>query len=201
MPKHTPHPDRRIIAPENGKIVNGYLMTGIITSDFQIRTRWGWMGFENAWWNKDNWQELLYPNVCVDVDHNNWTASGHILAIASHTTIEKKRKQADWREPRPMDYVLATIYAPVGSYACRNITSQLKKSGRIGISIEHGGRKPNRTIGPFVTVTDRPWNKDAWIIWINNNEYIYPDHIKRLPNEIRELAHEQYCLVRGIHKI
>lgn len=57
--------------------------------------------------------------------------------------------------------------------------------GCVGISIEHGGRKPRRTIGPCVTVTSRPWNTDCWMISDSAGVDMYP---AQLPPSARAAA-------------
>jgi hypothetical protein len=137
----------------------------IITSDYQVRTRWGWTGFDNASWDKTQLASLLFPAMRVDVNHKRGaTRSGYIVGLTLGTASDGARLQADWTAPRPMDYVLAALALPIDGVAAQYARSRLARDGRVGISIEHGGRKPRRVIGPCVTVTSSPMNKDCWVI-------------------------------------
>ena len=177
----------RLLSP--ARPADSDIYVGVITSDFQVRVRWGWMGFDNASWDEKCLPSLLYKaqtrvtdvfrhRADTRVDVNHWrdnTISGYIIGLEAATAQDLPRVQADLTTPRPIDYVLAAFALPKGGYAAefsRRIFSQYK---RIGISIEHGGRKPKRTIGPFVTITDRPWNKDCWMVYRGSDgKYIYP---------------------------
>lgn len=145
------------------KMKNYHLITLVVTSDYQKRIQWGWMGFDNASWKKDNWEDLLYPNMCVDVNHKPDTISGYIVNIKSMSS-SCMRKQADWPEARPMGVVLATFVLPPKSLAGRTAADSWANEGWIASSIDHGGRKPNRTIGPFITVSTTPKNPEAMAI-------------------------------------
>ena len=170
----------------------GDILSGIITSDYQVRIRWGWMGFENQYWLKNNWKILVYPYMMVDVNHNNYTASAYLLSIEDHICQDYSRLQADWTEPKPMNVVVASFLIPHGNKCKKQVDAGLVK-GKIGISIEHGGRKPKRFIGPYVTLCHDPWNKDAWVskARINGSVYdtLYP---RQLPTSILKKIDDHY---------
>lgn len=152
------------------------IFVGIITSDYQVRVRGGrWMGFDNASWDLSNRAELLAPHLRVDVNHKRGRSiSGAMLEIESFTTTDFDRTQANWTTPRPVDYVLASFYLLRNSLASSFATKAMDGVGRLGVSIEHGGRKPRRTIGPCVTITSNPWNRDCWMIYDSKGSYVYP---------------------------
>jgi len=151
------------------------LYVGIITSDYQFRTRWGWTGFDNASWDVRCLPDLLSPRCRVDVNHRRGrTISGYMVALQVATAVDHVRLQADWIAPRPVDYVLAVFALPCEGYAARAARAWRQLRGRVGVSIEHGGRRPRRTIGPFVTVCDTPANNDCWMIYDHHGEYLYP---------------------------
>lgn len=180
--------------PENCEIY-----VGIITSDFQTQIRGGaWMGFDNASWDDSVLPSLIYPNKRVDVHHlRGNTIESYMVALDAATTPDYKRILANWTEARPMDYVLATFAIPRGSRALEVSERWLATRKKIGISIEHGGRKPRRTIGPYVTICDGhgPWNTDAWMILKEDGTYIYP---KFLPLSIMDAAAEQLKTVLAL---
>jgi len=172
----------------------GCLFVGIITSDFQVKTRWNWMGFDNASWDQSCIEPLLYPSIKVDKEHDG-RREGGILALLESSTTTYKRKLADWEEPRPMDYVLAVFFTngiSKNTSVNRHSVQLYVNNHKVGISISHGGRKPLRTIDDF-TVCGRPWNTDAWVITgkIDGNQLgnIYPN---KLPKEIEENADYLY---------
>src|SRR5271157_1986727 len=155
---------------------------GLITSDYQVRIRGGaYMGFDNASWDGFHvWDLLFQPkgrgNPRVDVNHwNGDTIDGYMVGLKADSAQDHPRIQADWTEPRPMDYVLAAFALPKGATTQKMAADLLHKYGRVGISIEHGGRKPKRTIGPYVAICGNPWNLDAWMIYDRLGRYIYPN--------------------------
>jgi len=168
------------------------ILVGIVTSDFQLRTRWGWMGFENEYWDRTNWGALLYPEMMVDINHHNRTASGFMLSIEDIISDDYKRKQADWVEPKPMNSVIASFLIPSDT-PCKKIVNEGVEIGRIGISIEHGGRKPYRFIGPYITLCHVPTNRDAWVIKSRIDgvvrDKMYPGY---LPESIKSVANKHY---------
>lgn len=176
---------------------NSDLFTCIITSDFQIRTRWCWTGFQNQYWEKSCVPDILYPNARVDVDHRNGkTISGYILDLEFLTCGDFRRLQADWKEPREMDCVVATMWTFAGTRARSKMRSLLKKKLPIAISIEHTGRKPKKKIGPYVTITDTPMNKDCWVIQGNIDGKFYPNIYpkkKFLPESVSVSSEAQYA--------
>lgn len=184
-------------------LANYDILTGIITSDYQVRTRWGFMGFENAFWDKTKVNDLLFPNVVVDINHRR-IPYGALVAVDFHTCGDLKRKQADWPEARPMDCVVATFVIPHRTVLRRFIDESMNKYKRIGISIEHHGRKPKRMIGPYVTICDTPRNRDCWMILGDIDgqffDNLYPKG-KRLSGEVLALAHNQYdSVVEALRK-
>ena len=177
------------------------LITGIITSDFQTKIRWGWMGFENEYWDFSKVENLLYPRHVVDVEHKRGnTIGGHILGLEFHICEDYERIQADWKIPKNMECVIATFLIEHNTKAKQFINNCVNKNNpKIGISIEHYGRKPKRVIGPYVTLTNRPWNTDAWMILgnINNKEYdnLYP---KKIANSSYDVAKKQYEMSKSL---
>jgi hypothetical protein len=165
------------------------IYVGLITSDYQVRVRWGWMGFDNASWDASCVASLLYPHVRVDVDHKRGdTRTGCIIGIDAGVATDGMRIQADWTTPRPMNYVLAAFALPRHECAARRASAWYAANGRIGISIEHGGRKPRRTIGPYVTITDKPWNRDCWMMYDSIGRDIYTRGPMILPPSVRIMA-------------
>lgn len=175
--------------------VDADIYVGIITSDYQVRIRGGrYMGFDNASWTEQSAQSLLFDGTVrsmrVDVDHKRGaTISGAIIAIDVAAAEDGARFQADWTAARPMDYVLAVFSLPRGMPAAHKAK---ETAGCVGISIEHGGRKPRRTIGPYVTVTHRPWNQDCWMVYDEHRDFVYPylKHMQRLPQSLLSRARQ-----------
>jgi hypothetical protein len=181
--------------PENCEI-----FVGIITSDFQTQIRGGaWMGFDNASWDDSVLPSLIYPNKRVDVHHMRGDSiCAYMVALEAATTPDYKRVLGNWASARPMDYVIATFALPHNSQALKVAERWLMTRKKIGISIEHGGRKPRWTIGPYVTICDGagPWNTDAWMIYSGDGTYIYSR--KFLPLSIKEVAAEQLKAVLAL---
>lgn len=178
------------------------ILTGIITSDYQVRTHWGFMGFENAYWDKSKFSELIYPNMRVDIRHRRGkTISGYMLAIEDFIApdfsrtrpklVEKIVKRTT--EKYPLNYIIATFLIPKATPVKAYVDQQMKVNGKIGVSIEHRGRKPKRLIGPFVTLCDKPRNKDCWIIYATIDGQSYPNlYPGSLPVSVLENAKRQY---------
>lgn len=183
---------------------------GLITSDYQVRVRWGYMGFDNASWDASCIPGLVYNpetkhwSPRVDVDHKrNQTLDGYMVGIKSGSS--SPRMQADWTEPRPMDYVLAAFALPKGSCSQRTADLLMRHEKRVGISIEHGGRKPRRTIGPCVTITGNPWNRDCWMLYRFGelrggfvSKFIYPKKLKGYGANGKKDIEYPICLPTGI---
>jgi hypothetical protein len=173
------------------------LFTALVTSDYQVKTRWGHMGFENQYWDKTKISDIIgLEEPRVDVDHKRKnTYSGYILDLEFLTCEDYSRVQGEWTAPKHMDCAIATMWTFKGTAARRKMTALLKSGLGIGVSIEHGGRKPKRTIGPCITVTHCPQNHDAWVITgaIAGKFYsnLYPKN-KTLPDSVLNCAREQY---------
>jgi len=182
---------QQIIKPVPDGFRDCDILTGIITSDFQVRTRWGWMGFENQYWSND-WRKLVYPYMMVDINHHNNTASGYLLSMEDIICDDYSRIQADWTTPRPMHAVVASFMIPHDTQ-CKKIVDEGLRKGQIGISIEHGGRKPKRFIGPYVTLCHKPWNKDAWVVCARiNDEFHKHLYTRDLPLSLTNLINKHY---------
>jgi len=191
------------IIPENKRVIREarpMILTAIITSDYQVRGRRGWTGFRNEHWVKgDEWRELLFPNVRVDVNHTGGlTRTGFIVAMEDHITKDYLRIQSGFTEPRPMHYVMATMILDCDHCAAVTAHRAFETERCISFSIDHRGKKPYKRIGPCVTVCGEgfePANKDCYAIVgriggvAHGN--IYPDE-KVLPDEIYAVALRQF---------
>jgi hypothetical protein len=93
-----------------------------------------------------------------------------------------------------MDYVLAAFALPKGARTQREAADLLHKYGRVGISIEHGGRKPRRTIGPYVTICANPWNLDAWMMIDRLGRNIYPKKLEKYGDKGKRGVFYPICL-------
>jgi len=200
--------EKRIVKDISEIAIEYDLVTVLATTDFQMR---GKKFFSNTGWEHNNWdRELLYPNVCVDVNHKGGkTFSGYIVAIEFHICNNHKRKQPGWKYERAMGYNIMTLLLPKGSLCQQKAVSTFKKHTVVPVSIVAIYKSGKRYLTE-IAVCDHPRNHEAFAICgqIDNTFYndIYPKADNKifsfynkgafplgdLPEEIRECALRQY---------